>query len=109
AGDVACPNAPPCATCWPNGVPGRRMKAICLPSVDQTGDVSKSVLGVRYFMVRVAMSYTPIREWFSRVLTKASREPSGDQTGPLWRPHALMKGTPPVSIALLRPRAVLAR
>jgi hypothetical protein len=43
----------------------------------------------------------PMNAWFSRVLTKASFDPSGDHCGLLCRPHALMKGTPPVSIAAM--------
>jgi hypothetical protein len=50
----------------------------------------------------------PINAWFSRVLTKASFDPSGDHTGKLWRPHALMNGIPPVSIGAVTPRATRA-
>jgi len=74
------------------GVPGRRMKAMRLPSGDQTGEPSWSTLGAMYRTVCDSASYTAMKAWSSRWLTKAIRFESGDQTGPPLRPKAVTSG-----------------
>src|SRR4029450_11358056 len=82
----------PWCACWPNGVPGLRMKATRLPSGDHVGLLSCSTLGDRNFTERVRTSYTPISEWSTRLLTKASFDPSGDHLRLLLVPQALIQG-----------------
>ena len=74
------------------------MNAICFESADHVGLKSQSTLGETYDTFRVFMSYKPMNEWFSRMLTNEIFEPSGDQRGWPLLPHSLMNGIPPVSI-----------
>ena len=68
------------------------MKATLLPSADQVGLVSRSTAGPRYVTAGLSVSYTPMKLWSSRSLTKASRRESGDHTGAPWLPNTLKSG-----------------
>src|SRR5450432_3754231 len=57
------------------------MNATLRPSGDHSGSPSASVLGSRKRNAPAAASYTPMKPWSPRLLTKASRAPLGDQTG----------------------------
>src|SRR6185312_11564752 len=89
---------PPCFVCRPNGTPGFRMNASSFESGDHVGLASQSTLGDTYATFRVFTSYRPMSEWFSRMLTNAIFEPSGDHVGWPLLPHSLMNGIPPESI-----------
>jgi hypothetical protein len=49
-----------------------------VPSFDHAGSQSRSTLGSRYRSVFALTSKTPTKLWSPRSLTKASREPSGE-------------------------------
>ena len=62
------------------------MKATSLPAAENTGEVSRSRLGLSQVIVRAAKSKTPTNECSLRALTNASFLPSGEKVMDAMRP-----------------------
>ncbi len=94
-----------CGSCFRNGsggppAPGWRVKAIFVPSADQTGAPSIPVDGASQFSGAVSLVKTPMNAWSSRWETNARRDPSGDQTSSEFLPRSKNSRCAPVPSSL---------